>query len=197
MKKCPSFANAMRPADDRHHPRRANLGTASRPSAARLFAIGENAAGGAVPLAPLPGLDIARVPRTCSFAKAGCGTTSLQSALSLARHGRNAVDAFPLLPIRGDEVECADLLGDQHPAVRQERHRPGQFEVGHHLYLERQIRRLAASRPESDPQPPRHSRPPTARERRLLRINRIITSQVSSFTNDAQSYYGDGRCRPT
>ena len=65
-----------------------------------------------------------------------------QAALSLARHGRNAVDALPLLPVRGDEVERAGLLGDQHPAVRQERHRPGRFEVGHHLYLERQVRRL-------------------------------------------------------
>ena len=65
----------------------------------------------------------------------------MQAALSFARHGRNAVDAFPLLSVRGDDVEGAGLLGNQHPAVGQERHRPRRFEVGHHLYLERQIRR--------------------------------------------------------
>ncbi len=106
-----------------------------------LLAIGEGAAGEDDTLAALTGFGVAEVDEPI-LREAGVQHDVHEAALSLARDGRNAVDAFALLSVGGDEIERAGLLGNQHPAVRQERHRPGRFEVGDHLHLKRQVRRL-------------------------------------------------------
>ena len=43
-----------------------------------------------------------------------------------------------LLSLRGDEPNGPDFLGNQHAAVRQESHPPGQVEVSHGRHRERQ-----------------------------------------------------------